>query len=146
MVGHFGAPDRFSYTALGDGVNLASRLEALCKQYEVDAIVSEPIVEKAGRDFVFRRLDCVAVKGRSEGVMVYDLLGAAGDAIGALPAAHAYEAAFASYVQRDFNGAIARLSQHPDDGPSRVLLKRCQQMIADPPPPHWNGVHIALAK
>ena len=146
MVGHFGAPDRFSYTALGDGVNLASRLEALCKQYEVDAIVSEPIVEKAGRDFVFRRLDCVAVKGRSEGVMVYDLLGAAGDAIGVLPAARAYEAAFASYVQRDFNGAIARLSQHPDDGPSRVLLKRCQTMIADPPPPHWNGVHIALAK
>jgi len=146
MVGHFGAPDRFSYTALGDGVNLASRLEALCKQYEVDAIVSEPIVEKAGRDFVFRRLDCVAVKGRSEGVMVYDLLGAAGDAIGVLPAARAYEAAFASYVQRDFNGAIARLSQHPDDGPSRVLLKRCQKMIADPPPPHWNGVHIALAK
>jgi adenylate cyclase len=146
MVGHFGAPDRFSYTALGDGVNVASRLEALCKQYDVDAIVSEPVVEKAAGEFVFRRLDCVAVKGRSEGVMVYELLGAAGQTIAALPAARAYEAALASYMQRDFNGAIARLSQHEEDGPSRVLLRRCRELIAEPPPPHWNGVHVALAK
>jgi hypothetical protein len=49
-------------------------------------------------------------------------------------------------MQRDFNGAIARLSQHEHDGPSRVLLKRCRELISQPPPPHWNGVHIALVK
>src|SRR5215472_1511829 len=47
MVGHFGAPERLSYTALGDGVNLASRLEGLCKQYGVYVLASETIVEQA---------------------------------------------------------------------------------------------------
>jgi len=143
MVGHFGAPDRFSYTALGDGVNLASRLEGLGKQYGVDAIVSESVVSAGGRDFVFRRLDRVAVKGRSEGVLVYQLLGPAGAELPDLAAARAYEEAFDAYLQRDFAGAIDRLTQHPQDLPSRVLLARCQFLLTQPPPSHWNGVHVA---
>jgi adenylate cyclase len=143
MVGHFGAPERFSYTALGDGVNLASRLESLCKQYEVDAIVSEAVVSAAGPDFAFRKLDRVAVKGRSEGVIVYELAGPAGQQTQAM---RAYELALESYLRRDFAGAIARLSQHPEDGPSRVLRKRCEELLARPPPAHWDGVHIASTK
>ena len=143
MVGHFGAPERFSYTALGDGVNLASRLESLCKQYEVDAIVSETVVSAAGPDFAFRKLDRVAVKGRSEGVIVYELAGPAGEQTQAMLA---YELALESYLRRDFAGAIARLSQHPEDGPSRILRKRCEELLARPPPPHWDGVHIASTK
>jgi len=146
MVGHFGAPERFSYTALGDGVNLASRLEGLCKQYEVDAIVSQPIVDAAGDDFLFRRLDCVAVKGRSEGVMVYQLLGVAGSEVANLRSARAYEAALEAYAGRDFAGAISLLAQHPDDGPARVLLARCRDLVERPPPPHWTGVYVAVAK
>jgi len=146
MVGHFGAPERFSYTALGDGVNLASRLEGLCKQYEVDAIVSQPVVDAAQGEFLFRRLDCVAVKGRTAGVWVHELLGAPGDEIGNLRAARAYEAALDAYTTRDFAASIAVLAQHPDDGPSRVLLARCRELLERPPPPHWNGVHVAVAK
>ena len=63
-------------------MNVASRLEGLCKQYGVDAIVSESVVQAIGSAFVFRRLDCVAVKGRTSRLWVYELLGAAGDAIG----------------------------------------------------------------
>src|SRR5438067_2304760 len=63
-----------------------------------------------------------------------------------LPIARAYEAALASYMQRDFSGAVARLSQQEHDGPSRVLIRRCRALIARPPPPHWNGVHVAVAK
>jgi adenylate cyclase len=76
MVGHFGAPSRLSYTALGDGVNLAARLEPLCKQYAVQVLVSEAIVAAAGDDFVFRRVDRVTVRGKSEAVEVYELVGA----------------------------------------------------------------------
>ena len=65
LVGHFGAPERMSYTALGDGVNLASRLEALGKQYGVTALVSEAVVNAAGDGLRFRRIDKVAVKGKS---------------------------------------------------------------------------------
>lgn len=146
MVGHFGAPERFSYTALGDGVNLASRLEGLCKQYEVDVIVSQAVMEQARGAFVFRRLDRVAVKGRSEGMMVYELLGALGAEIGKLGAVRVYEAALEAYLRRDFAAAIARLELHSEDGPSRVLLKRCRELVARPPPPQWNGVHVAVTK
>jgi adenylate cyclase len=82
MVGHFGAPERFSYTALGDGVNIASRLEGLGKQYGVDAVVSQAVVDRVA-GFAFRRLDRVAVKGRSEAITVYELVGRAEDALAA---------------------------------------------------------------
>jgi adenylate cyclase len=146
MIGHFGAPDRLSYTAMGDGVNLAARLESLCKQYGVDAIVSGAAVEEAKGQFVFRLLDRVAVKGKTAGVLVYELLGAAGEEIPNLAWARAYELAFEAYRQRDFTGAIARLEQNPDDPPSGALLVRCRSLAERPPPPQWDGVHVAATK
>lgn len=146
MVGHFGAPDRLSYTAMGDGVNLAARLERLCKQYGVDAIVSGSAMEEANGQYVFRLLDRVAVKGKTAGVLVYELLGAVGEEIPNLSAARAYELAFEAYRQRDFTGAIARLEQNPDDPPSGALLLRCRSLAERPPPPQWDGVHVAATK
>jgi adenylate cyclase len=75
MVGHFGAPSRLSYTALGDGVNLAARLEPLCKQYGVHVLASQAIVEAAGDEFAFRRVDRVVVRGKTEAVAVFELVG-----------------------------------------------------------------------
>jgi adenylate cyclase len=134
MVGHFGAINRFSYTALGDGVNLASRLEGLCKQYDVDAIVSQAVVDEAKGPF--RRLDLVAVKGRKEGMMVYE----PGVSV------PAYEIALEHYFQRDFAAALKGFEAQPGDGPSRVMLARCQKFLNSPPDQAWNGVHVALGK
>jgi adenylate cyclase len=145
MVGHFGAPARISYTALGDGVNLASRLEGLGKQYGVTRIVSEAVAQGAGGAFALRKLDRVAVKGKSRAVLVYELLGPR-DAARA-PIVAAYEAALEGYFARRFDDAIAQLDPHcAHDSASRVLVDRCRAFLAEPPPADWDGSWVASSK
>jgi len=146
MVGHFGAPDRLSYTALGDGVNLAARLEPLCKQYGVEVLVSEATVQATAGAFAFRLVDKVAVKGKQESVRVYELLGLRDECEARLPIARAYESALEAYFGRDFRGALDRLATIADDRPASVLAARCKAMIERPPPEDWNGVWIAKSK
>jgi adenylate cyclase len=146
MVGNFGARSRLSYTALGDGVNLAARLEPLCKQYGVTVLVSEVIAQAAREKFRFRRVDRVAVKGKAQGVDVYELLAQRDCEIANLPQIERYEAAFAAYLARDFAGATALLSPASDDPPSMVLRARCEALEAKPPPADWDGVHVAASK
>jgi adenylate cyclase len=149
LVGNFGAPGRLSYTALGDGVNLAARLEPLCKQYGVVTLASEAVVAEARDAFVFRRIDRVAVKGKTQGVEVYELLGAVedGDRIPRLAEARRYERAFEAYVARNFAAAIELLAPQCDvDPPSAVLRKRCDTYLVKPPPEGWDGVFVASSK
>jgi adenylate cyclase len=146
MVGHFGAPERLSYTALGDGVNLASRLEGLCKQYGVAVLASETIVAAAGEELAFRLIDKVAVKGKEEAVRVYELLGVRAESGEALAEARPFEQALEAYFARDFVRAQDLLRSRDDDPPSRVLAERCTVMIAHPPPADWNGVYVATSK
>jgi adenylate cyclase len=73
MVGHFGAPARFSYTALGDGVNLAARLEGLNKQYGTTILVSAAVAEAVGGEFELRPVGRCTVKGKSQAVDVFEL-------------------------------------------------------------------------
>jgi adenylate cyclase len=145
MVGHFGAPDRMSFTALGDGVNLAARLEGLNKQYGTTVLVSEAVRETTGDAFDFRLVDLVAVKGRTQGVRVYELLGHA-DAAADRGRERAYERALERYWARDFAGALTILDAQADDAPSRVLADRARRLASDPPPADWNGVYVAMAK
>ncbi len=146
MVGHFGAPDRMSYTALGDGVNLASRLEGLNKAYGTQILVSEAVRRDAGPEFAFRLVDVVAVKGKTQGVTVYELLGT--EAAPRVPSdtARAYEAAFAAYRERRFQAALETLEPLADDGPSAVLASRCRELAANPPPADWNGTFASREK
>ena len=145
MVGHFGAPDRMSFTALGDGVNLASRLEGLNKQYGTTVLVSESVRDDAQDVFEFRLVDVVAVKGRTRSVNVYELLGHA-EAGADRRRERGYESALQRYWARDFAGALSILESQLTDGPSRVLAERARALAADPPPADWDGVYVARTK
>jgi adenylate cyclase len=147
MVGHFGAPSRLAYTALGDGVNLTSRLEGLCKHYGVTTLVSGSIAAAVQPGLGLRHIDRVVVQGKREAVDVYELLGSGPVPEERLALVHSYEAAWQAYLRREFGRAQALLAPLAHlDPPSRVLWQRCQSFLLAPPPVDWSGVHVAHSK
>lgn len=146
LVGHFGARDRMNYTAIGDAINLASRLETLNKQYGTSIIASESIVERARDAFDFRLLDVVAVKGKSAAIRIYELLGTKGATKECGDLVTAYETAFAAYLARDFEQALTILRDYESDAPSAVLTERCRTYLHAPPHADWQGVYVSRSK
>jgi adenylate cyclase len=146
MVGHFGAPDRLNFTALGNGVNIASRLESLNKQYGTSILVSENIYEAAKENFLFRLLDFVVVKGKTQGLYVYELIGKKGEKSEMNALISTYERAFEAYRNRHFREAVDLLKSQLHDGPSHSLSARAAHFLQNPPPESWNGTHILTEK
>jgi len=150
-VGHFGTEDRIVYTAMGDGVNLASRLEGLCKHYGVEVLVSEETWRRVQDAFEARRVDFVRVKGKREAVGVYELLGEKGTVHEDLCRARdRYEAGLRAYRERrwsDARGAfLDALSLRPDDAAAEQMIARCDGYATVPPPDDWTGAHTMTVK
>ncbi|MGD9255437.1 MAG: adenylate/guanylate cyclase domain-containing protein, partial [Chromatiales bacterium] len=145
VVGNVGSRTRLNYTALGDTMNLTSRLEGLNRIYGTGAIAMERLVQRAGSDYLFRRLDRVAVKGRKEPETIYELVGRAQEVSEERRRfVQRYESAFDLYQQREFAGAIGILESlrhdYPDDLSVARLLQSCAHCLETPPDPSWDGV------
>jgi adenylate cyclase len=151
VVGNMGSKDRLIYTAVGDPVNVAARLEGLSKEYGVHVVVGEATVAAAPWALVYRFLDLVAVKGRAEPLRCYEVVAPAG---GLEPAGERrlarYHEAIERYRARRWEEALRLLeelaAETPGDGPVTLYRRRARALLAAPPPEDWDGVFVAESK
>lgn len=143
IAGNIGSARRMDYTAIGDDVNLAARLEGVNKVYGTRILIGENTRALLGPEFIVREIDAITVKGKARAVRIFELLGRIGDSID-LDGIKSYESALELYRRGDFAQAGARFRSLPDPA-SAVMAERCEHLLTAPPT-EWDGVYNLTSK
>jgi adenylate cyclase len=164
IIGNMGSPARFNFTMMGDNVNLAARMESGAKSYGVASMATEATyldcVKYGGDHVVFRNLDKIIVKGRSEPVSIFEIVGLKDRVVDQTRECLAlYAEGLALYQEMDWDGAgkCFRQSAHlepnqpggtlgVESNASLIMISRCLELRTHPPKAEWDGVYVMKSK
>lgn len=149
IVGNIGTHDRLSYTAIGDPVNLASRLEGANKIYKSTILLSASMFDNVKYEFACRIVDRLHVKGKTEGVLVYELIGPLQDYKDLVRVSHddlewidLSGKAFHLYESKEWKKSQkvykSLLKIKKDDPLADIMIQKCQYLINNPPGEFWT--------
>ncbi len=153
-VGNMGSDRIFSYTALGDHMNLASRLEGLTKYYGAKLLISEftynAVSEEERAEFVFRQVDLVRVKGRRQAVKIFEVLQTNHEFRVNMDALQEYNEGYSLYLDKKFEESYSKFNalskRFPEDKPTQRIKSNCVEYISSPPDENWDGVTTFTTK
>lgn len=156
IVGNIGSSERMNYTILGDSVNLTSRFVSINRVYGTNIIVSDTTVKSLQDNAIVRPLDIVAVKGKIEGVPVYELVALKNADPLVLPSndqikfCEEFTKGFRYYLEKRWDEAITIFNNlqliFGKDEPCGMYIKRCEEFKKSPPPSNWDGVYHLKSK
>jgi adenylate cyclase len=152
VVGNMGSDQRFDYTCLGDGVNLAARLEGQSKPYGVKIVLGPKTAQLVKDEYYVLELDCIAVKGKTQGVHIYTVLGRKDQMTIERGDEQMHAAMLELYRQQKFDQAVkfcqdlkGRFGGEMDHYYD-AWIERCKEMKDVELPRDWDGVFRATSK
>lgn len=152
VVGNMGSQDYFNYTVMGDTVNLAARLEPANKDYDTLIMIGANTYDMAKDEIYSRQLDLMVVKGKTEPIRVYELMGMKDEPFEEelKNVIEHFNTGYELYLNRQWQDAISTfekaLNIRPDDGPSKLYVERCIAYAENEPDAGWTGVYTKTSK